>query len=71
MKQHLLDIIAQGKLKDALDLMRTLGSTQDKYFTNPLVSLLSRYARNESSKDARRISEENYNIEFNLIELDF
>ena len=48
--------------------MRTSGSTQDKYFTNPLVSLLSRYARNESSKDARRISEENYNIEFNLIE---
>lgn len=68
MKQQLLNLIADGKLKEALDAMRRVEHTQSKYFTDPLIGLLSRYNRNERSKDDGTLDPRDYQIEYNRIE---
>jgi internalin A len=68
MKQHLLNLIADGKLKEALDLMRQIENPQNSYFKDPLIGMLSRYNRNQNDKDEGTISTEDYRIERNRIE---
>ena len=67
-KKNLHNLIAEGKLKAALQLMRQLSDTQNSYFSDPLIGVLSRFNRNENAKYEGTISTENYNIEFNKIE---
>ena len=67
MKQYLLDLIADGKLKEALDLMRQMSNTQSSYFNDPVIGFLSRYNRNERDKGST-ISTEDYRMEYNRIE---
>jgi internalin A len=68
MKQHLLDLIADGKLKEALDLMRQMASSQNSYFNDELIGYLSRFNRNERDNNKRVLSSENYQMEYNRIE---
>ena len=67
MKQYLLDLIADGKLKEALDLMRQISIRQDSYFSDSVIGFLSRYNRNEREK-GNTISTEDYRMEYNRIE---
>ncbi len=67
MKQYLLDLIADGKLKEALDLMRQISNRQDSYFGDSVIGFLSRYSRNERDKGST-ISTEDYRMEYNRIE---
>jgi internalin A len=68
MKDHILSLIAEGKLKKALDIMRQIEQTQSKYFKDPLIGILSRYHRNQRSKDDGVITSEEYRIEWSRIE---
>jgi internalin A len=67
MKQHLLNLIAEGKLKEALDLMRSIDTTQNDYFKRALIGILSRYSRNEREK-GYTITNDEYRIVYNNIE---
>ncbi len=67
-KKHFLDLISDGKLKEALDLMREIGDTQSSYFSDPLILLQSRFNRNENENNNGLISPADYRIERNRIE---
>jgi Tfp pilus assembly protein PilE len=65
MKQHLLNLIAQGKLEEAIEQMLNMASTQNKYFNNEVIGLSARFQHNENEKD--RTSFENYKVEYSRI----
>jgi hypothetical protein len=68
MKQSLLDLIAEGKLKEALDTMRKVEHTQNSDFKDDLINYLSRFNRNQKAQHSGVISLENYQLEHNKIE---
>lgn len=68
MKKHILNLISDGKLKEALDIMREIEDTQSKYFKDPLIGCLSRYNRNERDKNNGMLDSRDYKIEYNRIE---
>lgn len=67
-KRHLLNLIADGKLNEALKAMRQMEHTQNKYFNDALIGLSARNSRNEREKSNGTISSEEYRIERNRIE---
>jgi Effector-associated domain 11/CHAT domain len=63
MKQSLLDLIAEGKLKEALDTMQKVKDTQNSYFKEYLINCLSRFNCNENDRNAGVISLGDYRME--------
>lgn len=67
-KAHLINLITEGKLKEALDIMYRVRDNQSDYYVNPLIGLLSRYSRNERDQNAGIIDLRDYRIEYSKIE---
>ncbi|MBL7813531.1 MAG: leucine-rich repeat domain-containing protein [Saprospiraceae bacterium] len=68
MKQYLLDLLSEGKLKEVFAEIKKFADTQSSYFTDPLVLLQSRYNRNERENEAGLSDPREYKIERNRIE---
>jgi Effector-associated domain 11 len=68
MKPFLLKLIADGKLKEALDWMQKVEHTQNSYFKNELSNYSSRFKRNEKDRSMSVISVEEHRMEYNKIE---
>jgi Effector-associated domain 11/CHAT domain len=66
MKQYLLNLIAEGKLGEAIAEMRKLELTQNRYFNTGVIGLSARFHRNENAK--ARTSSADYNMEYAQIE---
>ena len=68
MKQYLLDLLSEGKLKDVFAEIKKFADTQSSYFTDPLVLLQSRFNRNENDNNNGLSSPSDYKIDRNRIE---
>jgi internalin A len=67
MKQHLLNLLAEGKLKEALDKMREISNTQSKYFSDPLIGFLARYHNTKNDNNNGLLTLQEYRIETNRL----
>ncbi len=67
-KQALLDLLAEGKLKEVFTEIKKLAATQSDYFSDPITLLQSRFNRNEKENESSLTSPSDYKIERNRIE---
>jgi hypothetical protein len=68
MKQHLIDLLAEGKLKEIFTEIKKIADTQNSYFTDPLILLQSRFHRNERENEGGLSDSREYKVERNRIE---
>ena len=68
MKQYLLDLLSEGKLKEVFAEIKKIANTQSSYFTDPLVLLQSRFHRNERENEGGLSDSREYKVERNRIE---
>jgi hypothetical protein len=67
-KQALLDLLADGKLKEVFTEIKKIANSQSDYFSDPLILLQSRFNRNENDNNNGLVSAGDYKIERNRIE---
>jgi internalin A len=67
MKQHLLNLLAEGKLKEALDTMREISNTQSRYFSDPLIGFFARYNNTKNDYNNGLLKLEEFRIESNRL----
>ncbi len=68
MKQHLLNLIADSKLKETLDIMHQIAGSQNSYFNDDLTGYLARFNRNERENNRGILSLQDYRIEYNRLD---
>ncbi len=68
MKQYLLDLLSEGKLKEVFAEIKKIVDTQSSDLTDPLVLLQSRFNRNEREYEGGLSDSREYKVERNRIE---
>lgn len=66
-KAHLINLITEGKLKEALDIMYLVRDSQSDYFNNPVVGLLANYNSNEKDNILGIITRAEFNTSQNKV----
>lgn len=67
-KQALLELLSDGKLKEVFTEIKKMANSQSDYFSDPLILLQSRFNRNENDNNNGLVSSGDYKIERNRIE---
>ncbi len=66
-KAHLINLITEGKLKEALDIMYRVKDSQSNYFNDPVVSLLANYNSNVKDNILGIITRAEFNTSQNKV----